>query len=92
MICCAVIVGMVVYGYPTTWAAPQFHIGAYLMYAAFGARVLSHPIVMKVFLKLCSAPLKMCLKTYCNGSMDNPQPVLPLARIDNILPQNTIRT
>jgi hypothetical protein len=63
MIGCAVMVGLVVYGYPKAWAAPHFHTGAYLMYAAFGARVMSHPLVMKVFIKLCTAPLRFLAKS-----------------------------
>jgi hypothetical protein len=60
MVSCGVIMALVVYGYPKTWAEPQFFSGAYLMYAAFGARVMSHPMVTKVFLKLLSTPLKIC--------------------------------
>jgi hypothetical protein len=58
MICCAVIVAMVVYGYPGTGTAPQFHIGACLMYSAFGARIMSHPMVTKTFIRLCSTCLR----------------------------------
>jgi hypothetical protein len=77
MIGCAVIVGMVVNGYPTTCAAPQFHIGAYLMYAAVGARILSHPMVTKVFLKLFSTLLRIFF-----GPQNNRPQTLP--RIDTI--------
>jgi hypothetical protein len=67
MIGSGVIVGLVVYGYPKAWAAPHFHTGAYLMYAAFGARIMSHPLVTKVFLKLCAAPLRMLARSQTSG-------------------------
>jgi hypothetical protein len=57
---CGTMVYFIAAGYPkASWAAPQMHVGAVLLYTAIGTRVLSHVVFVKTAAKVSKVLLKI---------------------------------